>query len=370
MKYTNPICILICLFSFYCASVPESRENLESVSYSMPTESKIQKYITNLSPAEETAKFFAGSLPPEHPVFSENYYADHREKMKKLNESWERTRSEILKWKSSEKIETKTIDHAFYPFSGADFLNFYSMYPEAKTYSMFGLEHVEKLTNLNSKTPSQRKKAIQDIEKLFSSIVQRNYFTYRLMKEVMSSSEFPGIVPVLLTMLSWTNHVIKNLEISENTVIIQFHEKNSKTIKTLHYKKIFLSNSVYSQNSTESNWLKNLPKKGLLLKSAEYILHDPVVSLWQKEFLKGAVLVIQDDSGFPVDSFPLDQWTHRFYGHYDQAFLLKGVRTPQEQSYLRETFQNTAKPLPFDFGYGVLKGKNMSNLMIFQKIKI
>ena len=299
-------------------------------------------------------------------------YFAHKQKMDSIFQKIQSERLNPLKQfqESNRKFFGDDPSTVYYPFSGADLINFFSFFPNAKSYNMFGLENVVLSKDskfyyaLSRLSKDQQTQTLKSISTLSSFLGELNYFTYRLMKKEMEASPISGIVNVLLAMISRFGFIIEDVIVEENRVQILFSKRDSIGIRILEYRKIFLNGEVDLQ--TKEFFLKS-KKIGVITKSAEYLFHAEKNSQVRTLLLDRAQIVIQDDSGFPFDSFPESAWDRKLFGVYTGPSRLSGVFPPLEQNNWKEIFKKEAMPLPFPFGYGVLRGKNQSNLGIFKR---
>lgn len=80
-----------------------------------------------------------------------------------------------------------------------------------------------------------------------------------------------------------------------------------------------------------------------------------------------STLIIQDDSGIPYRYFNSEQWSLALYGTYRYPQKLKDLPYPPHQPSLTRAYELKCYPLPFNFGYGVKRGKGKSNLLLAVK---
>ena len=106
------------------------------------------------------------------------------------------------------------------------------------------------------------------------------------------------------------------------------------------------------------------------MKSAEYILHTNEYEEFIKAILSKTDRIIEDESGIPLRYFDPSLWDAKVFGKYIGRIPLKKTPSVPYQRDLAKLFEEQ-KPsvLPFNFGYGVLRGKSKSNL-IFLKRKL
>src|SRR5947207_12745046 len=129
---------------------------------------------------------------------------------------WHQVRIRIFATESCRSHEMK-IPNAqnrtlLYPFSGPDFLNAYILFPDHPRYVFFSLERPGTLPDLESVTPAQFGKLLQDVRDAFHDIFQRNYFITDYMNKQLTTPWLRGTVPVMATMMALMNLRIVRIE--------------------------------------------------------------------------------------------------------------------------------------------------------------
>ena len=95
-----------------------------------------------------------------------------------------------------------TANTAFYPLSGADFVNLYAFYPDANANIMVGLEPAGKITDPNTLTAEQLKQGLNSIQSMVGEMAAQNYFTRKRMRREFANPHFSGTSPVLLIFMT------------------------------------------------------------------------------------------------------------------------------------------------------------------------
>jgi hypothetical protein len=94
-----------------------------------------------------------------------------------INSYWEKIDSDYLKkvqpFKKDVMPEKSAANTAFYPLSGADFVNLHAFYPEANSNIMVGLEPAGKITDPNTLTPEQLKQGLNSIQSMVGEMAMR-----------------------------------------------------------------------------------------------------------------------------------------------------------------------------------------------------
>jgi hypothetical protein len=132
--------------------------------------------------ATATAQILAGISPAVGDPAIERLtkleaFAEHE---KWMASQWSQVRNRISateSWRAHEvKIQNVQNRTLLYPFSGPDFLSAYVLFPDHPRYIFFSLERPGTLPDLESVTPAQFGKLLQDVRDAFHDIFQRNYF--------------------------------------------------------------------------------------------------------------------------------------------------------------------------------------------------
>src|SRR5207249_12161607 len=111
-------------------------------------------------------------------------FAEHE---KWMASQWSQVRNRISateSWRAHEvKIQNSQNRTLLYPFSGPDFLNASILLPDHPRYIFFSLERPGTLPDLESVTPAQFGKLLQDVRDAFHDIFKLNYFITEYMNK-------------------------------------------------------------------------------------------------------------------------------------------------------------------------------------------
>src|SRR5499426_454057 len=161
--------------------------------------------------ATATAQILAGIVPPAgDPTLDRlvklEAFAEHQ---KWMTSRWSQARSRISaieSWRAKElKISGAHNKTLLYPFSGPDFFNAYALFPDHPLYIFFSLERPGALPDLESITPVQFGKMLQDVRSAFRDIFERNYFITDYMSKQLTTPWIRGTVPIMATMVALMN---------------------------------------------------------------------------------------------------------------------------------------------------------------------
>jgi hypothetical protein len=327
--------------------------------------------------ATATAQILAGMAPsPADPVLKRfvesEAFKEHQQWM--LN-SWNQVRPRIQSMEAWRNQEIK-IAHAqkktlLYPFSGPDFLNAYTLFPDHGRYVFFSLERPGALPDLESVTPAQFTKLLQDVRSAFHDIFERNYFITSYMSKQLTTPWVRGTVPVLATMMALMNQRIVRIEpldlfpdltriydqpdiqrprVLMRAVRIEFARAGAAYAQQLYYVSLDATDKALEFYPEFPNWAGQHRPSTVLLKSASYLLHDNQFSKIRDMLLEAADAVVQDDTGIPYRFINRSPWQVKLYGRYHKPIrpMRYGYQKDLEAAYNSRQEQ---PPLPFPFGY-------------------
>ena len=168
--------------------------------------------------ATATAQILAGITPnPLDPALKRLVESDaFKEHQQWMTPNWAQVHGRIQTmetWRSHEiKIPGAQKKTLLYPFSGPDFLNAYTLFPDHGRYVFFSLERPGTMPDLESVTPVQFTKLLQDVRSAFRDIFERNYFITSYMTKQLTTPWIRGTVPVMSIMMALMNRRIVRIE--------------------------------------------------------------------------------------------------------------------------------------------------------------
>jgi len=340
----------------------------------------------------ELARFLAG-IPGRHEsVFKKfetlDFYRNHADSMDKF---WNRVQREtidlITPWRGQHIESRAEAGTAFYPFSGADFINLYTFFPAAHTYIMVALEEPGPVPAPLDLSPQQLSQGFSAVRRTISTIASENYFQSGIMKREMTNRHLRGALPVLMIFTARLNLSITSVEavaldargavspLDRDGNIdgkkpeiygyrIGFIRPDSRVESKLVYLKMRLHDSCLRPGHPAAGFFQNMPLSNTLIKSAVYLLHSSDFSGLCCLILNKSAIIIEDDSGIPYSYFKSDTWNTRLFGAYNYPQKLRDLPNPPRQEALAAAFLAGHDPIPFNFGYGVKRGKGKSNLLL------
>ena len=370
--------LLICGLILSCASSDSTRRLVRSENTDLYWY-ELSQFLSGL-PLDEKNRFLK---------LSES--ASYKSYAKTINSYWEKIDSDYLKKVQPFKSEFMPVkgaaNTAFYPLSGADFVNLNAFYPDANSNIMVGLEPAGKITDPNSLTPEQLKQGLNSIQSMVGEMAAQNYFTRKRMRREFANPHFSGTSPVLLIFMTrlglkidfWERveldrtgklipeteaHIADKNPDKIEAVRIYFHKEKDMYSRELTFFRMYINENSAEENTAEGKYFVSQGRLNLLLKSAEYVLQLPMYEKFIKTILARTDTVVQDDSAIPFKAFDRVAWEAKVFGVYTARARLQNTPNVPDQTDLQNEFKQNAKNLPFKYGYGVLKGNDKSNLMI------
>ncbi len=327
--------------------------------------------------ATATAQILAG-ISPNPPdaalkqVVESDTFKDHQQWM---TTSWNQVRGRIQTmdgWRSQEiKITAAQKKTLLYPFSGPDFLNAYTLFPDHGRYVFFSLERPGSLPDLESVSAAQFTKLLQDVRSAFRDIFERNYFITSYMTKQLTTPWVRGTVPVMATMMALMNRRIVRIEpldlfpdltqaydlpdakrprVRMRGARIEFAQSNFAAPQQLYYISVDATDKALEFYPEFVNWVAQNRPATALIKSASYLLHDQQFAKTRGMLLESADVVVQDDTGIPYRFLSQAPWQVKLYGRYHRPIRPMGYAYQKDletafsaKSYLPD--------LPFPFGY-------------------
>jgi len=324
---------------------------------------------------QSVADFLAG-LPPtpgteaaslaQQPAWQ--YFAKDQDK------SWLKYRAthtdRMSKWAATEldsvRRATSTL---FYPFSGPDFLNAYTMFPTARTYVLVGLEPVGSIpTPANLENPA----LLVAVKKSPWSVLNFSFFRTNDMAVDLKSVNLDGAVPLIMLFAARTGHhlqAVRPVQLDAQGQLQAVADTTSlagaKTIpgaeitlvaadgrpQTVCYFSADLSDWKLATKSAPLKFVRTLGPLTTYVKSATYLMHKTYFSKIRNLVLERSNYLLQDDSGIAMRYFPKDKWGFTYYGTYRRPINLFAKQYQPELTTAYHDTLRPARPLPFGTGY-------------------
>jgi hypothetical protein len=341
-------------------------------------------YVHSLdySPAE-AAKFFSGEeLPAGSELKALTDNQDYVEFKKKMNGYWnyyeEKTVIPVRAWRDK---WLKDENHAvcFYPFAGADFINAYDFYPNARTYVLIGLETAGGLPDMSKFSKNEMSRSLLKMIDGYDYLIYWNYYTTKDMALDLEKSPVRGVFPQMLAQMGWlgiTPIAIYSVAVNNNGTLSETKLQNGEFCKSgaiefldgegvkrqVIFLHLDLSNSPLSRETAWRKYLNGLGKTAGILKAASYLPHMDNFSIIRNICLSNMEVIVQDDSSIPYKYFGAG-WKITLFGNYHEphflfpGFLQKDLKTAYEK----------APEIPLDFEYSYRRKDHARNLMLITR---
>ena len=318
-----------------------------------------------------------------------SFYQVQNDKIKPIIEN---RLSLITNWNQEIMKRNKVSDSSFvfYPFSGADFIHAYYLYPNASEYFMSAIENIGDIVDVSKLNKVEFFEYVKDFDTVMRDIYMRSYFiTKNIEDDFSKKTKINGVLPILLWSAAMTNHDIihvkyfivdtnfekKYVDISAKaknklSVEIKLFDKTNNRFQLLNYYSADLSNRGLRKSSKSISFLKDYVSNASngFVKSASYLMHyDSTFSTIQQLVLNKNKYFVQDDTGVPFKKFDLSKWNIELYGIYEKP--IKDFSESLYQKQLDDAYKNSAYykgGLKFSLGYH-WSSKNQNQLVAIKK---
>lgn len=359
------------------SSQPARRDSVatDSAAPAATADPPTKALATDTANVQNVAAYLAG-LPPkaETPLAALAAQPTWQAFAKDQDKSWAKYRTThtdpMNKWAATEldsvRQATTTL---FYPFSGPDFLNAYTLFPTASTYVMVGLEPV-------GSVPSRENLAnpaiLPAVKKSLWSVLNFSFFRTNDMAIDLKSVNLDGAVPLIMLFAARTGNHVQAVRPVQLDAQGQLHEvtdttraPGSKAIpgaelklqapdgteKTVYYFSADLSDWKLTTKSAPLAYVRSLGPLTTYVKSATYLMHKSYFSKIRNIVLERSNYLLQDDSGVAMKYFPKSAWQFTYYGTYRRPINLFAKQYQPELTTAYHDTLRHAHPLPFGTGY-------------------
>lgn len=335
----------------------------------------------------EAARFIAGRPNPEGSLAALEKQPAWSRYAAAMNRSWDRFETRQLKpmraWAAQELKDNEASAAVFYPFSGPDFVNLYTLFPRAKTYLLVALEPPGTIPDFASGNLAD---FFGSLQRSLNECLAFDFFITAKMANQISKSQLKGVLPVLLYFLG--REQVRILDIRywlmqpDGTVVEQpataggklgsgipglrlvFTGPGSDEKQTLYYFQCDLRNNSFRQKPEFVSFLKGFGPFTTFTKAASYLMFSPNSADLRQFILEQSRYVLQDDSGLPLKEFAPTVWELKFYGTYKGPI---GLFKNRHQKDLVGAYKSGQKVYPLGFGIGYHHRAGTSNLMFAAK---
>jgi len=319
-------------------------------------------------------------------VFWNDYSTRVNKAFSKMKKSRLDSMREWMESVSLDKINDTSL--LFYPFSGADFLHSYYLYPEANDYLLLAREKIGNIPEINSSKSIDLKKFLNAVDNSLGDIYKRSYFiTKRMQTDTRKGAELNGLLPLFYWFIARTDHEIINVSgvyIDSTSALTEkktnanapehliegvkfiFRKKGSEKLKSIIYFHCDISNDGFNKNPEFKRYLNSIRNCNSFIKSASYLLHYSTFSDIRDLTLQKSNSILEDDTGIPFKYFDHVDWNVNLFGLY--VLPVKDFRENLYQKDLKDAYADTdlyKGELPFSLGYHW--GSKAQNQMLYIK---
>lgn len=282
----------------------------------------------------------------------------------------------LRNWQAAYLPESREeIPVAYYMFSGPDFLFVDQFLPNASVYIMCGKESLGAVPE--PLRVADMPSALHNLENAMKSSLTATYFITQDMKFDLQQQQLNGTIPILYVFLARAGKVIQDvtyvsldrgggLHESEPGrggtpgVRISYFDNQSGRKQTLFYFTTDISDGGIASNP---GFIKFCDQHGVgasFLKSSSYLMFESGFNRVRDFLLTHSHLIVQDDSGIPINYLDRQKWNLRFFGTYVGPIeLFKQHYQPK----LAELFEQSNPPI-FGIGFGYQWDYHKSNLIV------
>jgi hypothetical protein len=341
--------------------------------------------------AQDVALFLGGQQPSQHSDLTAlattpawQAFAQDQDK------SWDKYRathtSRMTKWAATEldsvHANSPTI---FYPFSGPDFLNVFTMFPTSQTYVLMGLEPVG---SVPARTSLENPKLFPAVKASLWSVLNFSFFRTNDMAVDLKSVELDGALPLMMLFAARTGNQIIAIRPVQLDAVGKLQDAPADTTQTPDPKSVpgvemklrgpdGQPKIVYYFSADLSDWKLNAKKAPLefvrhlgplttYVKSATYLMHKSYFNQVRRTVLRRSRYILQDDSGIAMKYFQKGAWQFNYYGTYRRPINLFAKQyQPELTAAYRDTLR---KPKALPFGTGYNWRQTDSNLLLAKRL--
>jgi hypothetical protein len=357
-----------------------------------PKEEKSTPIPLSIDPAggtspQETARFLAGMpLNPRSPLAPlaqtpawQQHAAYFEQAFAKLTQG---KFARLHAWQDIYLPQSKEhVPVVFYMFSGPDFLYLDQFFPSAAVYIMCGKEPLGPAPDPLKVDLGYLGTALQNLETAMKSSLTATYFITQDMKVDLTQQQLIGTIPILYVFLARADKTIKEVSflsldrgggLHESAsgrggtpgVRIRYSDNRLGQEQTLYYFSTDISDGGIGSNP---GFIKFCEQQGVgasFLKSSSYLMFENGFARVRDFLLSHSNLIVQDDSGIPINYFDRDKWNLRMFGTYVGPIeLFKQHYQPK----LTELFEQSSPPA-FGIGFGYQWDYHKSNLIVAQRV--
>ncbi len=281
----------------------------------------------------------------------------------------------IEKWVKEKNYIAKsgTPNTLIYPFAGGDFFYANLFFPNRDTIIMIGLEPVGSYFDNSHIPESKMEDYLITLDRCMFYPHKLGFFRTLSMDDDFAHEMMNGTLHTLLFYIvrsGFNIHYVNyfNLDsngnfkstvhkkINENTGLrIGYSKLNDKTVRELVYVSRDISNSGNIKDPGTMAFLRRRKNAVSFLKAASYLMHKPYFSDITKIVLHQSTIILQDDSGMPLDSIRKAGFTSEVLGEYSRTIKL--FSNYFQAAMFDEYASKKPAKLPFTIGYNAEFGE-------------
>jgi hypothetical protein len=334
------------------------------------------------------ARFIAGLKSHQGPLAAKEANPVWISFARVMDQSWarfKRRQLEVMEAWASRELSQAQCPTVFYPFSGPDFVNMFTLFPRAQTYLMVSLEPVDEIRCFSA--PSDYS-FFPGLQRSLYDLLQLSFFITPKLRASLGKYDIKGVLSVLLFFMAREGIQVEDVQYwvmqPEGTILetaataapiacspgdipgvkITFTGPDAGKPQTLYYFRFNLNNDSMRQNQQFLSFLEKFGPLTTFSKAASYLMHKPYFSAIRQFILDKSSAVLESDSAIPVTYFNPSVWNLQFYGCYHEPIALFDSRYQPELAEIYQTNQDI-RPLPFGICYH--HRPSTSNLMFAVK---
>ncbi len=354
-----------------------------------PTDAPASTATPDTAYAHDVAMFLGGLRPSQHSNLIK--LADQptwRAFAKDQDKSWAKYRAthttSMTKWAKTELDSVhQSSPTIFYPFSGPDFLNVFTMFPTSQTYVLMGLEPVG---SVPARTSLENPRLFPAVKASLWSVLNFSFFRTNDMAVDLKSVELDGALPLMMLFAARTGNQVTairsvrldasgQLQATDTTqatdpksvpgVEMKLRGPDGQP-KTVYYFSGDLSNHGLNTKPAPLAFVRSLGPLTTYVKSATYLMHKLYFSEIRRLILRNSRYILQDDSGIAMKFFQKGAWQFNYYGTYHRPINLFAKHYQPELTAAYTDSAHRPKPLPFGTGYNWRQTD--SNLLLARRL--
>lgn len=286
----------------------------------------------------------------------------------------ERSRlSAARSWADAQLVDVRgSSNWVFYPFGGPDALYPITLFPNARTIVMVGLEPAGSVPEVEGMKSADQDKLLQRTADQIAPLLRLSFFRT---EDIQRGLRKQGVVPLLMAFVARTGHQVLQADSfvlrhdgsltpapsgDDATGARIIYRKQGEEPRSIVYFTHNLADGPFQDNPGLTAWVQQWEPPITFLKAASYLMHKDSFDGIRELILQRSSAVVEDDSGIPFEWFDRSQWDARVYGAYSGPIQ---IFAHYRQDDLADAFEGpAAHPLPFGIGYKFKPGT--SNLIV------